>query len=41
LTALYVVLKPISQNLALLAAFGRLIHSLTWLLVAINLFTAL
>jgi len=41
LTALYVILKPVSQNLALLAAFGRLIHGLTWLLVALNLFTAL
>jgi hypothetical protein len=41
LTALYVVLKPISQNLALLAAFGRLIHGLTWLLATLNLFTAL
>ena len=41
LTALYVVLKPVDQNLALLAAFGRLVHGLTWLLVAINLFTAL
>jgi len=41
LTALYVILKPVNQNLALLAAFGRLIHGLTWLLVALNLFTAL
>ena len=41
LTALYVILKPVSQNLALLAAFGRLVHGLTWLLVTINLFTAL
>src|SRR2546427_2006778 len=41
LTALYVVLKPVDQNLALLAAFGRLVHGLTWLLVTINLFTAL
>jgi Domain of unknown function (DUF4386) len=41
LTALYVILKPVSQNLALLAAFGRLIHGLTWLLVTLNLFTAL
>ena len=29
LTALYVVLKPVNQNLALLAAFGRLIHVFT------------
>lgn len=41
LAALYVILKPVSQNLALFAAFGRLVHGLTWLLVAINLFTAL
>lgn len=41
LTALYVILKPVSQNLALLAAFGRLVHGLTWLVVTLNLFTAL
>jgi uncharacterized protein DUF4386 len=41
LTALYVILKPVSQHVALLAAFGRLVHGLTWLLVAINLFTVL
>lgn len=39
--ALYIVLKPVDQNLALLAAFGRLVYGLTWLLVALNLFTAL
>jgi hypothetical protein len=41
LTALYVILKPVSQYLALLAAFGRLAYGLTWLLVTLNLFTAL
>lgn len=41
LTALYVIFKPVNQNLALLATFGRLIHGLTWLLVTLNLFTAL
>ncbi len=41
LTALYVILKPVSQNLALLAAFGRLVHGFTWLVVTINLFTVL
>jgi Domain of unknown function (DUF4386) len=41
LTALYVILKPVSQNLALFAAFSRLVHGLTWLLVTLNLFTAL
>lgn len=41
MAALYVVLRPVSRNLALLAAVGRLIHGLTWLLVSINLFAAL
>ena len=41
LTALYVILKPVSQNLSLVAAFGRLVHGLSWLLVSLNLFTAL
>jgi len=41
LTALYVILKPVNQNLALLAAFGRLVHGLTWLVATLNLFTAL
>ena len=30
--ALYVILRPMDQNLALLAAFGRLVHGFTWLL---------
>ena len=41
LTALYVILKPASPHLALLTAFGRLVHGLTWLLATLNLFTAL
>jgi hypothetical protein len=41
LTALYIILKPVSQNLALLAAFGRLVHGFTWLVVTISLFTVL
>jgi uncharacterized protein DUF4386 len=41
LTALYVILKPVNQNLALLGAFGRLVHGLTWLLSTLNLFTTL
>ena len=41
LTALYVILKPVSQSLALFMALGRLIHELTWLLATLNLFTAL
>jgi uncharacterized protein DUF4386 len=40
LSAFYFVLKPINQNLALLAALGRLVHGFTYLLVTINLFTA-
>ena len=39
--ALYVILKPVGENLALLAAFGRLVHGFTWLLVALNNLTAL
>jgi Domain of unknown function (DUF4386) len=41
LTALYIVLKRVDQSLALLAAFGRLVHGFTYLLLTINLFTAL
>ena len=41
LAALYVILRPVSQALALLTALGRLVHGLTWLLVTLNLFTAL
>jgi len=32
LTALYVILKPINRGLALLAAFGRLLYALMWVL---------
>lgn len=39
-SAFYIVLKPVNENLALLAAFGRLVYAFTWLLVTINLFTA-
>ncbi len=39
--ALYIVLKPVGPLLALLSAIGRLVHGLTWLLVTLNLFTAL
>ena len=39
--ALYVVLSPVDQLLALLAALGRLAHAFTWLLITVNLFTAL
>jgi hypothetical protein len=41
LSALYVILKPVSQYIALLAVVGRLIYALMWLLVTLNLFTAL
>jgi hypothetical protein len=41
LTALYVILKPVNQSLALLAAFFRLVYGLTWIVIALNLFEAL
>jgi len=41
LTALYVILKPISRGLALLAAFWRFVWVLTWLAMTLNLFDAL
>jgi Domain of unknown function (DUF4386) len=41
LSALYVILKPVSRNLALLATLWRLIYALTWVVIAVNLFTAL
>ncbi len=41
LTALYVILKPVSQGLALLAAFWKLVWVLMWLVMTLNLFDAL
>ena len=41
LTALYVILKPVNQALALLAAFWRLGWVLMWLVMTLNLFDAL
>jgi hypothetical protein len=41
LTALYVILKPVSQGLALLAAFWRLVYALMWVLMTLNLFYVL
>jgi len=41
LTALYVILKPVSRGLALLAAFWRLVWVLMWLTMTLNLFNAL
>ena len=41
LTALYVVLKPVSHGLALLAALWRLVWVLMWLVMTLHLFDAL
>ena len=41
LTALYVILEPVSRGLALLAAFWRLVWVFMWLAVTLNLFDAL
>jgi hypothetical protein len=41
LTALYVILKPVSRGLALLAALWRLVWVLMWLQMTLNLFDAL
>jgi hypothetical protein len=41
LTALYVILKPINQGLALVGAFFRLVFALLWLLTTLNLLSAL
>jgi hypothetical protein len=41
LTALYVILKPVSWGLALLAAFWRLVWVLMWLATTLHLFDAL
>jgi hypothetical protein len=41
LSALYVILKPVSRNLALLAALSRLVYAMTWVVIALNYFTAL
>jgi hypothetical protein len=41
LTALYIVLEPVSRGLALLAAVLRLVFVLMWLAMALNLFNAL
>jgi hypothetical protein len=41
LSALYVILKPINRNVALIAAFWRLAYSLVWISIALNRFTAL
>lgn len=41
LTALYVILKAVNQNLALVAAFCRLVYALMWVVIALNLFDGL
>jgi Domain of unknown function (DUF4386) len=41
LTALYVILKPVNQSLALVAAFCRLLYASMWVLMTLNLFEAL
>jgi hypothetical protein len=40
-TSLYVILKPTNKNLALTAAFFRLIYALIWGIIALNIFGAL
>jgi hypothetical protein len=41
LAALYVVLKPVNRNLALVAAFCRLVVALMWIVTALNMLGAL
>ena len=41
LTALYVILKPVNQGLALVGAFFRLVFALLWLLTTLNMLSAL
>ncbi|MDD5332253.1 MAG: DUF4386 domain-containing protein [Rhodoferax sp.] len=41
LTALYVILKPVNQNLALVATFCRLVVALMWSVTALNMLEAL
>ncbi len=41
LTALFVILKPVSRGLALLGAFFRLVYASMWIVIALNCFLAL
>jgi hypothetical protein len=41
LSALYVILKPVNRNLALVAAFCRLVYALMWGVTALNMLGAL
>jgi len=40
-TSLYGILKPVNRNLALVAAFCRLVYALMWGIIALNTFGAL
>jgi hypothetical protein len=40
-TSLYGILKPMNRNLALVAAFCRLVYALMWSIIALNTFEAL
>jgi hypothetical protein len=41
LNALFIILKPVSQTVAMVAAFLRFIYALVWVYIALNCFTAL
>lgn len=41
LSALYVILKPVNRNIALVAAFCRLVYALMWGITALNMFGTL
>lgn len=41
LTSLYIILRPVNRNAALLAAIFRFVFALVWIAVALNFFTAL
>lgn len=41
MTAFYVILKPVSQGLALIALFWKLVYALAWVIMTMNLFDAL
>src|SRR6202011_1586735 len=41
LAALYVILKPVNQGLALVGALFRLVFALLWLLTTLNMLSAL
>lgn len=40
-SALYVILKPVNQGLALVAAFCRLTYALVWVVIALDMLSAL